>query len=403
MARPDTSVPRLRASLVLAANLAGLGLSWAAERVHRELHANAAYTSFCNINSTVNCDVVLTSPWAYFQGYSVSLLGILFYALTTGLALGVFFHPQARWRRRLADGLLVLAAFGLAFSLYMAVIAFAILRSVCLLCSGLYLLAVLNFLAAWFLRQSLLPPYARSDARRQSADRWVWTSAAVFLVVLVLAVTWELTRGVTGVGADRVAADPRFTSWFQAQPIVDVPTDGRNTRGSASAPVTIVEFSDFECSHCNQFHRVLDEVWRRYPRRIRVVFRHFPLNSKCNPSVGSEFHSLACQAAVAAECAGQQGKFWEYHDVLFANQRQLRPQILRELAQDLRLDLAQFDACLASREALSQVEEDTRLGARLGVNSTPTLFINGRMIRGALGAVELQRALALAESSALSH
>lgn len=398
MAHLETSVARLRASLVTTFSLAGLGLSWTAERVHRQLHADAAYTSFCNISSTVNCDVVLTSPWAYFLGHSVSSLGVLFYALMAVLALGVLFHPHARWRRRLGDGVLVLSTLGFTFSLYLAVIAFFVLRSVCLLCSALYVVALSNFVAAWFLRQSLAPPYARSNAQRPSVDRWVWRSAAGLLALLLLAVAWEVTHGLRRTQSNGADPDPRFSDWFQAQPMVTIPIEGRNTRGSTTASVTIVEFSDFECGHCNQFHRVLDEVWRRYPRRIRVVFRHFPLNSQCNPAVSSEFHPLACTAAVAAECAGHQGKFWEYHDALFANQHQLRSETFRQLARNLGLDLAQFEACLASPEARSQVEEDTRLGARVGVNSTPTLFINGRRIRGALGAAELQRAIALAEA-----
>jgi protein-disulfide isomerase len=190
--------------------------------------------------------------------------------------------------------------------------------------------------------------------------------------------------------------DPRFAEWFRNLAVVNVPVDSRNARGPSDAPVTIVEFSDFECVHCAALHQALEETWLRSAGLIRIVFRHFPLDSACNPLVQSRFHPLACDAAVAAECAGEQGKFWQYHDLLFENQKHLTPQRLRNFARDLNLDMGRFENCLQNPDTRRRVEDDVALGVKLGVNSTPTMLLNGRVIRGALDAATLQRAVLLA-------
>ncbi len=388
--------PSARAWLACGISACGFVLSGIAERLHRELSSNASYTSFCNINSSVNCDVVLTSPWASFWGISVSLLGLVFYGALVVLSALVARTEHAARRRALANAFLLGTTGGLAFSVYMAVVALWFLHTVCLVCSGLYVVAVLNFLTAGWLRRGLIPSYQRGLAQSRGLDRGMLAAAVALLGVLALALGWEISRGRNPTGS--LQSDPRFSHWFTSQPLVSVPLDGRNQRGRPDAPVVIVEFSDFECAHCKNFHRVVDEVWRREPRRLRVLFRHFPLNSECNPAVASPFHSMACRAAVAAECAGQQGKFWEYHDLLFAHQRQLHGDLFSRLARDLGLDVPRFESCLEDPAVRQRVQDDSRLGAELGVNSTPTLFINGRLVRGALNAGDLQRAIALAEA-----
>jgi protein-disulfide isomerase len=150
-----------------------------------------------------------------------------------------------------------------------------------------------------------------------------------------------------------------------------------------SLPVTIVEFSDFQCPACGQAFLDLHDLVRRRPD-VRLVFRHFPLDDQCNQGVTRGVHPLACLAACAAECAGQQGKFWEYHDLLFQNQAALARDGLFGFARDIGLDIARFRTCLDDPATLDLVREDVRAGSALGVKSTPTIFINGRRIEGAL-------------------
>jgi len=155
---------------------------------------------------------------------------------------------------------------------------------------------------------------------------------------------------------------------------VQVSTDGAPVRGATDAPVTIVEFSDFECPFCKQTHPTLKQLLERYPGKVRLAYRDFPLDS---------IHPQARRAAEAARCASDQGKFWEYHDVLFTQSPQLTLEDLRRYAGQLGLDITKFDGCLAAGVHKTTVQRDLDEGNRLGITGTPAFFINGRTLTGA--------------------
>ena len=150
---------------------------------------------------------------------------------------------------------------------------------------------------------------------------------------------------------------------------VDDPIDGPDT-----AEVTIVEFADFECPFCRQLSQTLRQIRRRYGDRVRVVWKDLPL---------TKVHPRAFQAAEAARCAFEQGKFWEYHDRLFANQRALQTPALKAYARDVGLDGERFSACLESSRHGDVVRHAISEAVGLGVTATPTTFVSGRMISGA--------------------
>lgn len=156
-------------------------------------------------------------------------------------------------------------------------------------------------------------------------------------------------------------------------PRVDVAATGL-ARGPEDAPVTIVEFSDFECPFCSRVIPTLEQVKENYGDKVRLVFRHFPLN----------IHPNAQKAAEASMCAADQGKFWEMHDAMFANQRQLGVDNLKTMAADLELDTEQFGQCLDSGTYADEVQADLQAGVEAGVSGTPAMFINGRMVSGAV-------------------
>lgn len=144
--------------------------------------------------------------------------------------------------------------------------------------------------------------------------------------------------------------------------------------GSASAPVTIVEFSDFQCPFCRQASPTLKRLQETYGDRLRIVWKDFPL---------TQIHPEAFRAAEAAHCAGEQGQFWPYHDRLFANQSALQPASLKSYAAELKLDTARFNSCFDSSKYAERVRDGIALGTSLGVNSTPTIYVNGRAFAGA--------------------
>ncbi|MCX8072918.1 MAG: thioredoxin domain-containing protein [Candidatus Binatia bacterium] len=155
-------------------------------------------------------------------------------------------------------------------------------------------------------------------------------------------------------------------------PVVEVGDGGRPSRGPASAPVTIIEFSDYECPFCKRASSTVAEVLRHYGDKVRFVHRDFPLS----------FHQHARLAAEAAACANAQGKFWEYHDRLWKAQDLSEPS-LKGLAKEIGLDEGKFAECLKTKPHSAAIDRDLEEGTAAGVNGTPAFFINGRMLSGA--------------------
>lgn len=156
---------------------------------------------------------------------------------------------------------------------------------------------------------------------------------------------------------------------------VAVSADGAFAQGPKDAPVTIIEFSDFQCPYCSRVVATLKEVVRLYPKQVRLAYRDFPI---------ANLHPKAAKAHEAARCAGEQGKFWEYHDRLFESQAQATVADFKRFAEQLKLDRNSFTACLDSDRYAAAVQADVQEGTRLGITGTPTFFINGRLLVGAL-------------------
>ncbi len=145
-------------------------------------------------------------------------------------------------------------------------------------------------------------------------------------------------------------------------------------KGSASAPIQIIEFSDFECPYCTRGADTINQVVAKYGDKVSVVYKHFPLS----------FHARARPAAEASECAREGGKFWEYHDQLFANQSALGDDDLKKYAKAVGLDVKKFETCLSSHAMGSRVDADMALGAKVGMSGTPGFYINGVNLPGAV-------------------
>jgi protein-disulfide isomerase len=153
-----------------------------------------------------------------------------------------------------------------------------------------------------------------------------------------------------------------------------VAVDGPS-RGPADASVTIVEFADFQCPYCRRLEPELNDILKRYPTQVRIVYKHYPLD---------DIHPQALHAAQAAVCAGKQGKFWEVHDAIFADTTPLSLNSLRAIAQRADIDSSKFEECVRSQDPNTVISADIRAGNDVAVRSTPALFLNGRFIEGAV-------------------
>ncbi|WP_312900621.1 DsbA family protein [Chryseobacterium taichungense] len=149
-------------------------------------------------------------------------------------------------------------------------------------------------------------------------------------------------------------------------------------QGNANAELVIVEYGDYQCPYCGAAYPVLKELMKEFGNQVQFVFRNFPL---------SEMHQYARPAALAAEAANVQGKFWEMHDAIYENQQQLNENLLTEIAEKLSLNMPQFKEDLQSSKLAEKVDSDFESGVISGVNGTPSFFVNGKKFNG--GAMDL--------------
>jgi len=184
----------------------------------------------------------------------------------------------------------------------------------------------------------------------------------------------------SAVGAIQAAAPAAAPSRQAARPSrpdpnrrYTVDTKGSPSRGPENAKVAVVEFSDFQCPYCARVTPTLKQIESTYGDDVRVVFKHLPL----------QMHSKAPAAHAASIAAQRQGKFWEMHDRIFGNQREMSPEKYEEYAAELGLDVDQFKRDAASPEIKRKIDADLKEATRLGVTSTPGFFINGRYLSGA--------------------
>jgi protein-disulfide isomerase/uncharacterized membrane protein len=388
--RTDGLERALWITLALAAAIALIQLY-----IHAQLAAtHGSYTSFCNVNATVNCDAVLASSYGTLLGIPVAAWALLSYA-----ALGFLLARRGRTvgtaRTQASLLLLALTLWNAVFSVYMAGLSTFVIGHLCLLCAATYACVAVVAVLAWRLADADL---AVSGQRVLTSQRATVAALAIGLGVAGAAAAQFVNRPISGATmtrADVEAADPEFYQWFTTRPAAkDVPAPVHE-RGPANASVTIVEFSDFECPACAMAFHDLHDLASKNPEHIRLVFHHFPLDSECNANVPTRLHRNACQAAIAAECAARHGKFWDYHDLLFGDQERLGRDDLIAKATGLGIPAEAFTACLDDPSARARVVADAAAGAKLGVKSTPTLVINGRTIEGALDRNRYEYVIAL--------
>ena len=198
---------------------------------------------------------------------------------------------------------------------------------------------------------------------------WKVTTIALILLLAVLAFRGKGTDPTGGTVAD----NPELAAAVDFEDLLD----DDDVKGDKDAPVTIIEWSDFECPFCGRFYRdTLPLIEEEYIKtgKVKLVFRDFPLS----------FHQNAQKAAEAAECAGEQGKFWEMHDLLFEGGVQDGTAGFKQYAKQLGLNTAKFNECLDSGAMASEVRKDTADGAAAGIQGTPGFLINGKLISGAM-------------------
>ena len=198
-------------------------------------------------------------------------------------------------------------------------------------------------------------------------------SLAGFVIMTVA--YFQKSRAINNAASDNIKNDNSKSAPVGTISGADLKVNDKdNIRGNKKAPITIIEYSDFQCPYCARFHKTMLQVMADYKDKVRWVFRSLPLES---------IHTYAKKAALAAECAGEQGKFWEYADALYANQPKFSADYFGQLAGDMKLDTKKFNSCLSSGKYLKKIETEMAEAKSLGLTGTPASFINGVAVKGA--------------------
>ena len=368
---------------LFACCLTGLAASSAATYVHYHLLHDPSYTSVCDVSATVSCTAVYASRFGTMWGIPVALLGLLWFCLAT-LLLVAAARGSDELRQDVASFIFGLSTIGLAVVLYLGYASFVVLKTVCVFCLITYAAVIGLFLlsgAATVIPMSTLPRRAIRDFRLLRNSPLAIAVTLIFLAMAGSAVAF-FPREADVAAAAPASQDQRsdFERWFTAQTRVPlmVPSDG--------AKVVVVKFNDYQCPPCRQSYMNYKSIFAKYdaehPGAVKVVYKDFPLSSECNANVANGGpHPSACEAAVAVRLAREHNREEPMVEWLFANQPTLTPAAVKQAAHDVG-GVNDFDARYA--QTLELVKGDISLGRQLGVKSTPTFFIDGVRVEGAL-------------------
>jgi uncharacterized membrane protein/protein-disulfide isomerase len=355
--------------LALAGLLDSLYLSVSHYRVYNDV----LYESFCAISRSVNCDTVSQHPTSVFLGMPVPVWGVWAYGFF-GLLL-VFARPAAVDKRRLWS-ILMLIAFG--FSLYSLILAYIskfVINSYCIMCIVSYGINFMLLFYTWLVRRRFgSEPLLRAlqadirHVRRQSGRALgILASFAVafFVVWAVFPVYWNF--------------DPPVLT---ARLPTGVTEEGYPWIGAENPELVITEYTDYLCFQCNKMHFFLRKLMVRYPGKIRVVHRHFPMDHRINPIVKEPVHQGAGLLALIAIYAETQGKFWPASDYIFATARMTGKLDLKALGKRIGSDPQAVRRGIGLPEVRKKLEKDLIDGIKDGVKGTPTFVINGKAYQG---------------------
>lgn len=371
--------------IVLALAAAGLAASGTSSYVHYQLLTRPAFISFCDVNSTVNCTEAYLSEYGEVAGVPVALAGVLYFVVVLLIATFAWRRGAAA-REHAPSYIFLLTLPALAVVAYLAYAAYVVLGAFCILCTVTYVAVIGIAVASW--RGSTKPlgtlPLSR-DIRTAATSPVSLIASAAVVAAAIWAVTIFPSNRVAAAAAPAPAAAAaslpavsdldrsRLAEWWELQPRTELNVDG------GGAKVVVVKFNDYQCPPCRLTHEAYKPVFAKHGSAVKYVLKHFPLEGECNAAAAGGGHYAACEAAAAVLMARSRGTADKMEEWLFANQGppQLTPDQVRSAARDVA-GLSDFEAQYP--EVLKEVRADAALGARLDVKSTPTFYINGRMV-----------------------
>lgn len=386
----------------------GFGVSLYALILHVQTKSSAGSLT-CDVSDSVNCTKVIGSEYGEFMGLPLGALGMSYFGVVIAMAfLPAFVQCSASW---IARRQLVVATVGAVISVYLAYISYFKLQAVCLVCTSVHALSVVNFI--WtlvsFVRVRSVPQTSAEGGTIKMM------AASLALAVPPLLVGLLLPAMSSTLGSGQAAATPTPAGnapgmptpfpqeWLQIARSNYVGKGEDYRLGNEQAKVVVHMFSDFECPHCKVASEDIAAAISAVGNdRVLFVYRNYPLSNKCNLHMGAEGHPHACDMAMAARCAGSQKKeaFWEFKTWAFGGidmtaderARQFSMEGFVAQAKKLNLDATRFESCMKDKVELAKIQEDIEFGRKMGLTGTPLIVVNGRKYSGESGPQGFARA-----------
>ena len=373
-------------NLLVAFALLGLTASSISSYVHYQLLTAPNYSSFCDVSARVSCTEAYVSRYGSFMGVPVAIGGVIFFAVAALLA-GFTGRTGSPARDNAAGYIFALSTVGLAFALYLGWASYFVLKVFCILCAITYVSVIALFIisgGATTFPMITLPRRASRDLRALFASPVALVLLlAVFAGSAALIASFPNEQAAAATQAEAMVTYAPLTAqersqleaWWAVQPVVDLPVTP-----ASGTKVLIVKFSDYMCPSCKAAHDAFKPVLAKYQGQpVQFVLKHYPLEPECNINTPTMNHYGSCEAAAAYEMAKGTPNEAKLDDWLFRNQASLSKDLVKQGAAS-QAGINDFDARYET--ALQSVKADIAQGAQLGVNSTPTIYINGRKIPG---------------------
>lgn len=371
--------------LALVSALIGMYVSLTAAFKTMGIENRIARSVGCTVNEWIDCEPVYATKSAYLLNVPVAAWGFAFFLAMALIAVFALIQKKEGAATAVMVGG-VLAGFSTLFSIYKA-FQLVEMGYLCVLCVSMYaaIVAILAFFLLSFERETSLGAFIGRFFKGGDLGFKPSYGAALALVGLSFGVTYLYFAGQEKKTekAEVEATSPiwmarQIEAHFAQTPVkIEVP-EGALLKGNPEAKVTIVEFADFQCPGCAAAYQTLEQGLKPYEKYVRFNFQNYPLDNTINTAMPRQLHAFAGKAAKSVVCATPQGKGWAMHHKLFDNQALITDKTIDEFAQSVGLDMGAYQTCMADPATTEKVKSEIERGKAAGVNSTPSVYINGR-------------------------
>ena len=343
-------------------------------------------SSFCTINSFINCDSVALSSYARFWGLPAAGLGVFAYTFLLGLFCYLLFYKKIDVKKDFNLSFLILSVM-LVFSLRQFLASLIFVKAICIMCIGLYICILLMVIFNYLLLSKIdykegLNKLVDILKFAKIKESLVYTSMLFFCIIISTAICLLFKTHFESEVLPQektVNQEKGILDIYNELPSQEIDYKNLPFKGADDAPFVFLEASDFECPFCSLRGAILMRLMSHFEGMVKIYFLNFPLDQTCNKTIKNKFHDYACLAAQYSICASNEGKFWQYHDYLFKHQKEISKDWLQNSIKHFSFNPEKFAGCLNDFAPI-KLNEDLEQGYQLNITYTPTIFLNGKKI-----------------------